>query len=243
VARRAIDAGDVLVNGAVADKPARQVLPGDAIVITAAPAFVGRGGEKLTHALDVFSIDPSGCVCLDVGSSTGGFTDCLLQADAKRVVALDVGTAQLHERLRADDRVDVWEQTDVRSVSTEDLGGPFDLVVCDVSFIGLDMVLPTMLDLLAADGLAVVLVKPQFEAGRQEASRGKGVIRDPEIWQRVLLEVIEAATRLGAAVLRGDVSPLKGGSGNVEFLFLIRGWSDDCTIEVEALVRAAQELD
>ena len=226
----------------MADKPARQVLPGDAIVITSAPAYVGRGGDKLARALDVFSIDPAGCECLDVGSSTGGFTDCLLQAGAARVVALDVGTAQLHERLRADERVDVWEQTDIRSVTPEQLGGPFDIVVCDVSFIGLDRILDVLLAQIHSFGVLVVLVKPQFEAGKQEASKGRGVITDPVIWERVLHEVIDAVAGRGATVADATVSPIKGGSGNVEFLLMVRGWSDDCTIDVEALIADAQDL-
>lgn len=242
-ARRAIADGDVLVNGAVADKPARQVLPGDAIVITDAPAYVGRGGDKLAEALGAFSIDPAGSECLDVGSSTGGFTDCLLQAGAARVVAVDVGTAQLHEKLRSDPRVLVREQTDIRSVTSADLDGPFDIVVCDVSFIGLDRILDELLEQMHAFGVLIVLVKPQFEAGKQEASRGRGVITDPQIWERVLHEVIDAVGGRGATVADAVVSPIKGGSGNVEFLLLVQGWDDDCTIDVEALIGAAHDLD
>lgn len=245
-ARQAINAGVVTVNGAPADKPARLVQPGDALLVVKPPKYVGRGGDKLEGALTAFGIDVDGAVCLDIGSSTGGFTDCLLQRGAASVLAVDVGRAQLHERLVADTRVIVREQTDIRDVHPSDFarenaaperenagserenaaptgadGQSADVIVCDVSFIGLAMVLPKMLELLAADGLAVVLVKPQFEAGRQEASRGKGVIRDPEIWHRVLLEVVETATQMGARVSSGVVSPLKGGSGNVEFFLAI----------------------
>lgn len=243
-ARQAVKSGDVLVNGSVADKPARQVLPGDAIVLKGPPPqFVGRGGEKLAGALEAFSIDPNGCRCLDVGSSTGGFTDCLLQQGASQVIAVDVGRAQLHEKLRGDPRVDVREQTDIRTVTLESIGSPVDLVVCDVSFIGLHLVLPTMLELLDPFGVAIVLVKPQFEAGKAEASKGRGVITDPAIWERVLHEVLDCVTSLGAMVVDARVSPIKGGSGNVEFLFLIQQWEADDSIDVPALIATAQHLD
>lgn len=234
----------MLVNGAVATKPSRQVLPGDAIVRQGPPPqFVGRGGEKLAGALVSFSIDPSDCRCLDVGSSTGGFTDCLLQKGAQQVIAVDVGRAQLHEKLRADGRVDVREQTDIRKVTLESIGDQVDLIVCDVSFIGLRLVLPKMLELLDPFGVAIVLVKPQFEAGKAEASKGRGVITDPVIWERVLHEVLDCVTSLGASVSDARVSPIKGGSGNVEFLFMIRQWDDDDSIDVPALIASAQHLD
>lgn len=222
LAQQLIAGGQVLVNGAVADKAARQVLPGDAILIAGAgPRFVSRGGEKLAHALEAFAVDPAGIACLDVGSSTGGFTDCLLQAGAQRVVAVDVGTHQLHERLRGDTRVDLYEQTDIRSLSPAAVGGPFEIVVCDVSFIGLGQVIEPILSQTDVDGVAIVLVKPQFEAGKSEASKGKGVITDPSIWRRVLGEVVDAVEGSGGVVVNADVSPIKGGAGNVEFLFAV----------------------
>lgn len=200
------------------------VLAGDAIeLIGPASAYVGRGGDKLEGALGDFGIDPTGLRCVDVGSSTGGFTDCLLQLGATEVVAIDVGRAQLHERLRADPRVDVHEQTDVRSVGPDDLGGTFDLVVIDVSFIGLDRILDDIVALAGQQGQIVALVKPQFEAGRQEASRGKGVIRDPEIWTRVLRDAAVAARRRSLRVGGVTVSPIKGGAGNVEFFLWLGG--------------------
>lgn len=238
-----IGAGAVLVNGSPAKKSAHQVLPGDAVVLEGpGPRFVGRGGEKLQAALDTFCLDPSGSRCLDVGSSTGGFTDCLLQAGAAHVVAVDVGTHQLHERLRSDSRVDVREQTDIRSVDRASTGGAFDFVVCDVSFIGLDAVMPTMLELLDDFGFALVLVKPQFEAGRAEVSKGRGVITDPEVWRRVLVDYDEMVIGLGASVADGIVSPIKGGSGNVEFMTLVRRWADEDHIDIDALVADAAHL-
>ncbi len=222
MAQRAIRDGSVLVNGSVATKASHQVLPGDAIVVTGAPPpYVSRGGLKLAHALDEFGLDVAGASCLDIGSSTGGFTDCLLQRGAASVVAVDVGTHQLHERLRGDARIDLREQTDIRRVDLADLGAPFDLVVCDVSFIGLAQVIDVIVAALGDRGQAVVLIKPQFEAGRAEASRGKGVISDPAIWRRVLDEARDTIGSSGAMVAAAAVSPITGGAGNVEFLYLI----------------------
>jgi len=223
-ARRAVDERSVTVNGALANKPARMVLPGDAIeVLGPPPKYVGRGGNKLEGALGSFGVDPADMRCVDVGSSTGGFTDCLLQAGAASVVAIDVGRAQLHNRLRQHPKVDVREQTDVRSVDPDEIGAPFDLVVIDVSFIGLDRILDVVSTLAGPSGQILALVKPQFEAGKQEANRGRGVIKDPEIWGRVLRECIEASRRRNLRVQAVDVSPIKGGAGNVEFFLFLGG--------------------
>ena len=222
-ARREIEAGRVLVDGAFADKPARMVGAGQNVVLTGPPPrFVGRGGHKLEAALDAFGLDPSGQRALDAGSSTGGFTDCLLQRGAATVIAVDVGTNQLHERLRADPRVDVREQTDVRSIDADTIGGPVDLVVGDLSFISVRLVLPGLVSLVVEGGSLVLLVKPQFEAGRQEASRGRGVIVDPTIWRRVLLDVIGWAEEAGAGMAGLTPSPITGASGNVEFVIWLR---------------------
>jgi 23S rRNA (cytidine1920-2'-O)/16S rRNA (cytidine1409-2'-O)-methyltransferase len=205
----------------VATKSARQVDPAQAIeLLGPPPRFVGRGGEKLDAALDRFAIDVDGRRALDAGASTGGFTDCLLQRGAREVVAVDVGYGQLHERLRADPRVTNLERTNVRALTTTDVGGPVDLVVADLSFISLRTVLPALLGLTDAD--LVLLVKPQFEAGRQEAARGKGVITDPVIWRRVLDEVAAALVGRGATIMGAMASPLTGADGNVEFLLHTR---------------------
>ena len=189
-AQALIAANRVLVNGSVADKPARQVAAGDALVVDGPPArFVGRGAEKLDHALDAFGIDVSGMRALDAGASTGGFTDCLLQRGARHVVALDVGRGQLHERLRADPRVTNLERHNVRHADVEQIGGPVDIVVGDLSFISLQLVIPTLVELCQPGSPMVLLVKPQFEAGRQEVDRGRGIITDPEIHDRVRAEV------------------------------------------------------
>ncbi len=222
-ARELIDAGRVLVGGAVAHKAARMVDPGDALVVTGdPPRFVSRGGEKLEAALGAFGIEVRASRVLDAGASTGGFTDCLLQRGASRVVAVDVGHGQLHERLRADPRVEVHERTNVRDVEPGSLGAPFPLVVADLSFISLRTVLPALVRCCAPDADLVLLVKPQFEAGRVEASRGRGVIRDPEVWARVLGEVMDAATEHRLGMMGLMVSPLHGADGNTEFLLHAR---------------------
>ena len=212
-------AGRVRVAGAVADKPARLVAPDEPVtVVGPPPRFVSRGGEKLDAALDRFAIDVAGGRALDAGSSTGGFTDCLLQRGAASVVAVDVGRAQLHERLRADPRVTVLERTDVRRVDPAAVGGPVDVLTADLSFISLRSVLPALFRLAAPGAPLVLLVKPQFEAGRRAVSRGRGVVTDPEVWRQVLGDVAAAVLSHPAAMMGCMVSPLTGTEGNVEFL-------------------------
>jgi 23S rRNA (cytidine1920-2'-O)/16S rRNA (cytidine1409-2'-O)-methyltransferase len=182
------------------------------------PRFVGRGGEKLDAALHQFAIDVRGRRAIDAGASTGGFTDALLQNGADRVVAVDVGYGQLHQRLRNDHRVHVRERTNIRHVTPADLGGPAPIVVADLSFISLKTVAPALLTLAEPGGDLVLLVKPQFEAGRAEAGKGRGVVRDPTVWRRVLDEVVAAYQGVGASIIGCMVSPLRGADGNVEFL-------------------------
>jgi len=220
-AQSLIDAGDVLASGVVATNAARLVDDSEPVVVTQRARFVGRGGEKLDAALERFAIDVTGLRALDAGSSTGGFTDCLLQRGAASVIAVDVGTHQLHERLRSDPRVDVREQTDVRSLDPDAVGGPADVVVCDVSFISIRSVARSLVGLMAEFAVMVVLVKPQFEAARVEVSKGRGVISDPEIWRRCVLEAIDALSLAGTAIIDAMVSPLRGAEGNVEFLVLV----------------------
>lgn len=209
------------MDGAPALKPATQVHAGQALVLLAPPRrFVSRGGEKLAHALDHFAIEVADRRCLDAGVSTGGFTDCLLQAGADTVIAYDVGYGQVHERLRADPRVEVNERTNVRTLTRDDLRAPRpDLLVADLSFISLALVVPTLLALIEPTGraAAVVLVKPQFEAERAEVGKG-GVVRDPEVWSRCLHRVSAAVEACGWTVLDVTPSPLLGPAGNVEFL-------------------------
>lgn len=209
----------VQVDGAIANKAARQVSAAESLHVVGPPArFVSRGGEKLEGALAIFDIDVAGARILDAGASTGGFTDCVLQRGAAHVVALDVGHGQLHERIRGDERVTVIERYNVRNVVASDLGGPVDIVVGDLSFISLTVVFPALLGVLLPGGQLVMLVKPQFEAGRDEVAKGRGIVTDPAIHTRVR-ETIDAALRnLGAQVLGWTESPITGADGNREFL-------------------------
>ena len=216
-AQRLIAEGRVTVRGAPAAKPARLVDPGDALEIQGdPPRYVSRGGEKLEAALDRFGIEVRGKRAIDVGASTGGFTDCLLQRGASEVVAIDVGRNQLHEKLKAHPAVTSFERLDVRNVNTDSIGGAAPLVVADVSFISLRLVAPDIRKLTTGD--MAVLVKPQFEAGKAAADRGQGVIQDPDVWHQAILQVCSALSAVGAAIMGIMVSPIKGASGNVEFM-------------------------
>jgi 23S rRNA (cytidine1920-2'-O)/16S rRNA (cytidine1409-2'-O)-methyltransferase len=195
-------------------KPGEQVDEDAPLEVEGPPPYVSRGGHKLANALDAFGLDPAGLDCLDLGASTGGFTDVLLQRGARRVIALDVGHGQLHPRLRADPRVTVLERTNARSLTK--LPFPPQLVVCDVSFISVRTALPPSLRLAAPGWQALVLVKPQFEAGRADAP--KGVVRDPEVHRRVLRGVAEAARGWSARVTGVVDSGLPGPKGNREFV-------------------------
>ena len=216
-AQRLIEDRRVTVGGAPAAKAARLVHPGEAVTVSGdPPRYVSRGGHKLEAALAGFGLSAAGLRAIDVGASTGGFTDCLLQHGAVAVAAVDVGRNQLHERLRADPRVMSLERTDVRGLAEATVGGPAPLVVADVSFISLRLIAADLCRLATAD--IVTLVKPQFEAGKAEADRGRGVIRDPEVWRRAILGVCGAFVDAGAAIMGVMVSPLTGAEGNVEFL-------------------------
>lgn len=222
-AQALILAGQVRVNGEVVTRPAARVA-GEAVVsLEAGARFVSRGGEKLEAALTAFPLQVGGRVCADVGASTGGFTDCLLQHGAARVYAIDVGKGLLDWKLRNDRRVVVLERTNARYL--ERLPEPVSLVTLDVSFISLKVLLPVVRGWFPADsaeGDVVALVKPQFEAGRREAARGRGVIRDSSVHRRVLEEVIACAHGQGFGALGLIASPLLGPKGNVEFLLWLR---------------------
>jgi 23S rRNA (cytidine1920-2'-O)/16S rRNA (cytidine1409-2'-O)-methyltransferase len=240
-AREAIDGGRVTVAGAPALKATRLVAPDEPVVVSGeAPRFVSRGGEKLAGALERFDLDVHGARALDAGASTGGFTDCLLQAGAAHVTAVDVGYGQLAERIRTDPRVEIHERTNIRELKPGDLGDLFDVVVADLSFISLRTVAPNLVGLARPRADLVLLVKPQFEAGREEATRGKGVIRDPAIWRRVLGEVVAAYRVAGAVMMEGMASPLRGADGNVEFLVHARtGGTPRHEIDLDQLVAEA----
>ena len=224
-AQAMILAGRVTVGGRRAEKAGAPVAD-DAVVSVEGPPhpFVSRGGVKLAAALDAFAIEPSGAVCLDVGASTGGFTDCLLQRGAKRVYAVDVGYGQLDAKLRTDPRVVVREKINARYLSREHVPEPVELAAIDVSFISARLLLPAVAALLAPGARVVVLVKPQFEAGRGEVPRG-GVVRSEATRRRVLDEVSRAGEELGWDVEGSAPSPIKGAAGNEELLlcFRVRG--------------------
>ena len=220
-AKRAILAGQVRVNSQLAQKPSDAVTPADEIILVAGEKFVSRGGYKLEHALDFFHLDVTGLVAIDIGASTGGFTDCLLQRGAHAVFAVDVGQGQLAWKLRQDKRVVVMEKTNARYLKPGQLPQTPDLAVIDCSFISLRKILPPTIALLKTEGKIVALVKPQFEAGKAEADKGRGVIRDASIHERILEELRQFAQEMNLD-WRGTVeSPLEGPAGNKEFLVLI----------------------
>lgn len=207
------------VAGAPALNPGRLVSGDESVSLSPEPArYVSRGGEKLAAALAGFSIDPTGWKVLDAGASTGGFTDCLLQAGARSVIAVDVGRGQLHRRLEVDPRVTSLERTNIRTLAPEAVGAPFDLVVADLSFISLTAVAAVLVAAANPNGHIVCLVKPQFEAKKDEVDAGRGVIDDPVIHRRTLGEAADTIERAGAAIMGAMRSPLKGADGNVEFL-------------------------
>ena len=218
-AQAIIMAGQVYVDGQKADKPGISYEETVQIEVRGETCpYVSRGGLKLEKALRDFGVQPEGYVCSDSGASTGGFTDCLLQQGASKVFAIDVGYGQLDWKIRSDPRVVVMERTNIRYVTPEQLGEPLDLSVIDVSFIGLEIVLPTIKTLLKpGQGQVLCLIKPQFEAGKENVGK-KGVVRDPAIHKMVLDQFVALATGLGFAILGLTFSPVKGPEGNIEFL-------------------------
>jgi 23S rRNA (cytidine1920-2'-O)/16S rRNA (cytidine1409-2'-O)-methyltransferase len=219
-AREAIVAGLVRIDGRRIDKPSQLVAPDAQIAAEAPYPFVSRGGVKLAHALAAFGVVAQDVYCLDVGASTGGFTDALLAAGARHVVAIDVGHGQLHERLRGDARVTSREGLDARALTQEHLSASPSLIVVDASFISLALVLPSVLPFAAPDAELIALIKPQFEAGR--AAVRKGVVRDAAIHAEVCARVAGEVERLGWRDARVIDSPIEGGDGNREFLLHAR---------------------
>ncbi|HEV8610437.1 MAG TPA: TlyA family RNA methyltransferase [Thermoanaerobaculia bacterium] len=221
-AQALILSGAVSVDGRRVDKAGAPVEETAALAVAGPPhPYVSRGGVKLEAALDHFRIDPCGLVCLDVGASTGGFTDCLLQRGAAKVYAVDVGYGQLDAKLRGDSRVAVRERVNARSLSRDDVPEPVALAVIDVSFISTRLILPAVAPLLVKGGVVVVLVKPQFEAGRAEVGKG-GIVRSEDIRRRVVSEIADAGAGLGLEPLGSIPSPIRGARGNEEFLLAFR---------------------
>jgi 23S rRNA (cytidine1920-2'-O)/16S rRNA (cytidine1409-2'-O)-methyltransferase len=244
-AQALIMAGQIRVDGQLVDKPGTKI-PATSTVERTAPLpeerYVSRGGLKLEHALDTFGIDPAGLTALDVGASTGGFTDVLLQRGAQCVFAIDVGQGQLAWRLREDQRVVVLERTNIRDLASLPDNSHGACATIDVSFISLRLVLPHVAHLLTDSAWIVALVKPQFEAGKHEADRGNGIIRDPAVHRRVLTELLAwISDRLPGFAVQGLIaSPITGREGNHEYLLWLRGEGQPVTIDIEALLPTYQ---
>ena len=216
--KRLILAGKVTVNGHVIDKASDKVRVDDEIMIKEAPKYVSRGGFKLEEALKIFSVNPSDLICLDIGSSTGGFTDCLLQHGAKKVHAYDAGTNQLSWKIRSDPRVLSREKLNCRYLTKNDVDDQIDLIVIDVSFISLTKILPAAYDVGSSNCSIVTLIKPQFELSRDEVSKG-GIVKDPELHQKSVSKIVNyAKTELQLDHVGTTNSPITGSGGNVEFL-------------------------
>jgi 23S rRNA (cytidine1920-2'-O)/16S rRNA (cytidine1409-2'-O)-methyltransferase len=224
-AKRAVMAGQVRINGHPAHKPSDAILPQDRLSLDAPEPYVSRGGLKLAHALDYFQLTVTGQTAIDCGASTGGFTDCLLQRGAVKVYAVDVGQGQLAWKLRQDSRVVAMEKTNARNLTPAMFPGsfhPVDLVVIDCSFISLRKLLPPAIALLRPSGKIVALIKPQFEAGKEEVDKGEGVITDPAVHRRVLRELEDYVAEQPRLAWHGVTqSPLIGPAGNIEFLVLL----------------------
>ncbi len=217
-AKRLILAGELRLGDRVIDKPSTRLPVDAALELMEKPRYVGRGGFKLEAALDVFAIDPAGWVCMDVGASTGGFTDCLLQRGAAKVHAVDVGTNQLVWKLRNDPRVVVREQFNARHMVPEDIGERIRLAVMDLSFISLTKVLPAVFSVLEPDGEVVCLIKPQFELNREDISKG-GIVRDPALHERAVAKIRDFIEQESPLAWKGLIpSPITGTDGNQEFL-------------------------
>jgi 23S rRNA (cytidine1920-2'-O)/16S rRNA (cytidine1409-2'-O)-methyltransferase len=241
-AREAVGAGRVTIAGIPAMKVATLVADDAAVAVTGSPrSYVSRAGSKLAAALDRFDLDPAGRDCLDAGASTGGFTDCLLQRGASRVIAIDVGYGQLDWKVRANPRVVVMERTNVRGLTREALPFAPDVVVADLSFISLGVVIGTLAEIGAPRAVFVVLVKPQFEAERRDVGRG-GVVRDPRVWRRVVQDVADAARSAALEPQAVMASPLRGPAGNVEFPMLLGAAGSKRTLDVEAAIREGEAL-
>lgn len=225
----------VLVNGSIANKASRQVQPGDQLLVRYQEKYVSRGGMKLEGALSDFGINPIGLRVLDAGSSTGGFTDCLLQNGAAQVYAIDVGTNQLHERLRSDARVVSIERTNIKEFEDpESLG--FDLIVGDLSFVSLTHLSAKLVSLAKPAASIVILVKPQFEVGHKDASRSKGVIKDSGLWRYSLIKVGKSFLEANSSVVNLTTSQIKGTQGNVEFFYHVVKTLDSGDVRLEDLV-------
>lgn len=232
--QRLIMAGEVLVNDQVADKPGMSIAPDAAVRIKTQLPYVSRGGVKLAAALDRFAVPIAGSICADVGSSTGGFTDCLLQRGASKVYAIDVGYGQLDWKIRSDSRVVVLDRTNARFLKS--LPEPIDVAAIDVSFISLRLILPAVIKWLKRDAQVVALIKPQFEAGRDRVGKG-GVVRDPIVHADVLRSILNFAQEIDLIPIDLIRSPIEGSAGNVEFLVWLRRAEAAAAASIEQLIQ------
>ena len=240
-AKEMIAAGSVTVNGITARKAAAEVCPEDEIVSSEEEMYVGRGALKIEKAAKEFGLDLAGKTCIDIGASTGGFTDFMLSRGAEKVFAVDVGHGQLAEKLCSDSRVVNMEGTDIRGLSPEDIGGYADIISADVSFISLKLILPKIYELLGDNGEAAVLIKPQFEAGRSDIGKN-GIVKDRKVHLRVLREIDEFASGIGFVCDKYTFSPVRGGSGNVEYLVhLLKRDGERKVHDLRGLVESAFE--
>ena len=241
-AKTTIMSGLVFVDGQRADKPGMSVSPDANVEVRGrALPFVSRGGYKLDKALKVFPVDPAGKLCIDCGASTGGFTDVLLQHNAAKVYSVDVGYGQLAWKLRNDERVVNLEKTNLRYVTSEQIPEILDLAVMDVSFISIKLVLPAVKQLLRDDADIICLIKPQFEAGREEVGK-KGVVRDTRVHEAVIHSILDFAPTIGLSVQGLDFSPIKGPEGNIEYICYMRNSHEpSAEFDVKAIVEASHQ--
>lgn len=239
-AKAVIMSGIVYVNNQKADKAGLLCADSDAIEVRGGLRYVSRGGLKLEKALDTFAVDPQGLTAIDIGASTGGFTDCLLQRNVQKIYAVDVGYGQLAWSVRCDPRVVCLERTNIRYVTEEQVPELLDLAVCDVSFISLRLVLPVAYRLLKPQGQMLTLIKPQFEAGREKVGK-KGVVRDPAVHMEVIETVLESAKQIGFTPVGLTYSPIKGPEGNIEFLAQLHKQDDGDFPDIASVVRQAHE--
>jgi len=238
-AQRAIDAGLVRVGANPQPKASTLVAPSDPVHLTGSPEpFVSRAGRKLDAALDTFDVDVRGVRAIDLGASTGGFTDCLLQRGASAVVAVDVGYGQMHWRVRTNDRVEVIERTNIRTESSESFGGPFELIVGDLSFISLASLAPQIERLGSPTAQWVLLIKPQFEAGRDGVGKG-GIVRDTAVREKAIVSVISAFDKVGVGCQGLAVSSVAGTTGNVEFVAMFT--RDTSSVDADTISRVSEE--
>lgn len=243
-AKAFIMAGQVYVNGMKTVKAGTTVLPEDKIEVRGTNEFVSRGGYKLKKAMSVFPISLDNKICMDIGASTGGFTDCMLQNGASKVYSVDVGYGQLAWKLRSDPRVVNLERTNIRYITAEQVPDTIDFASVDVSFISLCLVLPAAYPLLSENAECVCLIKPQFEAGREKVGK-KGVVRDKSVHAEVIEKIVQFAIELGFSVYGLDYSPIKGPEGNIEYLiYLKKGGNESISVDIEEVVEAShKELD